>query len=439
MFCLSKRPRSRCRGLAFALVPIFVVAACGGDADDAGDSASATTAAPAASVANSAAPEATSAPDTTESAGTTEAGSPSGEPIVIYQFLPIDTPTLSYPQVNDGAQAAVQSINASGGIQGRPLELVLCDDKMDPAIAAACAQEAVDSDAVGAVGSVGVQGPQIFPILEEANFPSLLATSTNPSDTNSPMAFPLNLGSRVFAAQPALYFNLLDPDPESAVVVISELPGYEARVAFFEDYSERQGVELLDTVLIPANTADLSPIVSAVGAADPDVIYGSMGATDLVKFWPAMASQGLDIPMMTTSTGVSADVIAAGGDAADNTYLIDTYPPVSSDENGVPQFRRDFADHMPDKDLSADALRGWGGVRAFEAYAETIEGEITRESFLDALSTVRGLDVLWWNDLDFTEPGPFADSPRVIVTTVYAYDIEDGEIHDTGVNVDVEP
>ena len=134
----------------------LVGAACGDDDDDASSSSSeaaAGTGAPATSSAVTTAETeagggATTAPEdtaaaTTEVTGgdTTEpAGPATGEPITFMTIATLESPNFSVPQVQTAIEARVKSINAAGGVNGRPLEAEFCNDRFDPNEAAACAR-----------------------------------------------------------------------------------------------------------------------------------------------------------------------------------------------------------------------------------------------------------------------------------------------------------
>ena len=131
---------TRKKAFAVCATAALVIAACGDDDDDDADDSTATTAAaPTTEAAPATAePEATSAPATTEAVSETTAAPeastapepPTGEPIKIGILTSITTNFAPWGlQVRDGAQLAVDDINAAGGVDGRPLELVIEDDQ----------------------------------------------------------------------------------------------------------------------------------------------------------------------------------------------------------------------------------------------------------------------------------------------------------------------
>ena len=57
----------------------------------------------------------------------------------------------------DGAQIAIDEVNANGGVNGKMLELVKMDDKNDPSEAALVAQRFCDDDTITAVIATSAQ------------------------------------------------------------------------------------------------------------------------------------------------------------------------------------------------------------------------------------------------------------------------------------------
>ncbi len=114
--------------LVLALAVASLVAACGGDKETTTTAAPVTTEAPTTTTPG---PETTEAPTTTEASSpeTTVPGPATGEPIKIGLSTSL-TGSSAAPgkSVSMGAAAQVEFVNANGGINGRPLEIVEYDD-----------------------------------------------------------------------------------------------------------------------------------------------------------------------------------------------------------------------------------------------------------------------------------------------------------------------
>lgn len=105
-----------------------------------------------------------------------------GEPYRIGIILPMTGPTADYgADFNRGAVLAEEEINASGGIKGRPIKLVLGDSKNQPKDGVAEFKKLVEIDKVPAIISTmtGVILPQ-FALSREAKVPMIAVGAITP-------------------------------------------------------------------------------------------------------------------------------------------------------------------------------------------------------------------------------------------------------------------
>src|SRR4029450_2514967 len=106
-------------------------------------------------------------------------------------IAPVATPIQNYPDINVAAKAAADDINENGGVDGRPVEIVECNDKSDPNGAGTCARQAVEEEGV-AVYHNTINGATMYPILAEANIPVVGPSNTAP-DWTTENVYPLGL------------------------------------------------------------------------------------------------------------------------------------------------------------------------------------------------------------------------------------------------------
>ncbi len=105
------------------------------------------------------------------------------EPIRIGAFF-----ALSGPAANIGtptklvAQMVVDKINKEGGIDGRPIELIVGDSESDPAKAAVIAKKFIFSDKVAAIigPTSTAEGMSVKKIVEEAGVPTFMTVGGDP-------------------------------------------------------------------------------------------------------------------------------------------------------------------------------------------------------------------------------------------------------------------
>ena len=188
------------------LLPIVAVIAAGCGSDDDGSSdAETTTAAPAATSAaatTAASPTSSDGSSDGSSADVSAAPAADGEPIKLMSIYVKNNPAFSQPQTFAGAQARVEAINADGGINGHPIELIECDSNLDPNQEKACIDQAI-AEQVSAVVSSSIFFTPLTS-LEEAGIPFIGAQGITPDQLSNPISYPFSGVQGWFQGQVAI-------------------------------------------------------------------------------------------------------------------------------------------------------------------------------------------------------------------------------------------
>ncbi|MFA3876545.1 ABC transporter substrate-binding protein [Streptomyces sp. MMCC 100] len=129
-------------------------------------------------------------------------GSGGDGPITVMTWAPQDTGATNKPGMPALAQAYARWINAQGGLGGRKLNVLTCNDHNDSVAAAKCARRAVKENAVAVVGSYSQHADSFFPVLEGARIPYIGGYGLTNTEFTSPLSYPVNGG------QPALLAGL---------------------------------------------------------------------------------------------------------------------------------------------------------------------------------------------------------------------------------------
>ncbi|GGY26550.1 ABC transporter substrate-binding protein [Streptomyces djakartensis] len=132
--------------------------------------------------------------------GTT--GGTGDEPITVMTWAPQDTKATNKPGMPAFARAYARWVNAKGGINGRKLNVLTCNDHNDSVAAAKCARRAAKENAVAVVGSYSQYADSFFPSLEGAGIPYIGGYGITNAEFTSPLSYPVNGG------QPALLAGL---------------------------------------------------------------------------------------------------------------------------------------------------------------------------------------------------------------------------------------
>ncbi|MFI8948204.1 ABC transporter substrate-binding protein [Streptomyces sp. NPDC053750] len=129
-------------------------------------------------------------------------GGSGDDPITVMTWAPADTGATNKPGMPAFARAYARWINAQGGINGRKLNVLTCNDHNDSVTAAKCARRAVKENAVAVVGSYSQHADSFFPVLEGAGIPYIGGYGITNTEFTSPLSYPVNGG------QPALLAGL---------------------------------------------------------------------------------------------------------------------------------------------------------------------------------------------------------------------------------------
>jgi ABC-type branched-subunit amino acid transport system substrate-binding protein len=448
---IVRRRNKRRVALSLAVVPLIVLAACGDDDDDAGDDAGATT--PAAETTAGGAPATTAggaattaggtpattaggATDTTAAAGSDttagEAAAPSGDPIKVMTVAPVNTNLPPYPNIPAAAEIYMQYINDRGGIQGRPLEVITCDDQGDPNVGANCARQAVDEGAVAVVGSFVFDASRIIPVLEENNIPWFGACCPLvEQEFSSPISFPL--GSLLPGQGAGIGWKMAQDGCEKPVNVVLDIPaGDVAYPALVNAYEVGGGdPDAWRMVKISAVPGDYSAQVADAISGGTDCIAGGISDSNWAALLPAMASAGADVRLYGLQGNLNSKIAEEFPELTEGGVVSNSYPNIEGPM--WDDYRASLEEYnAPDLDWNSLAGLGtWTAYTAFKNVVDGMSGEITNETFLEAINSTTALDTDGMiPELDLTAPytGFGGGLPRIFNRTVFFDTISGGKL-----------
>ncbi|MFF3503720.1 ABC transporter substrate-binding protein [Streptomyces sp. NPDC003247] len=130
--------------------------------------------------------------------GTT--GGSGDDPIVVMTWAPEGTAATNKPGMPAFARAYARWINAHGGLGGRKLTVLTCNDHNNTVNAAKCARRAVKEGAVAVVGSYSQHSESFLPPLEGAGIPYIGGYGVTNEEFTSPLSYPVNGGAPALLA-----------------------------------------------------------------------------------------------------------------------------------------------------------------------------------------------------------------------------------------------
>ncbi|GGW66569.1 lipoprotein [Streptomyces lucensis JCM 4490] len=121
-------------------------------------------------------------------------------PIKVMTWAPQGTDATNKPGMPAMARAYARWINSRGGIDGRRLEVLTCNDHNDSVGAAKCARRAAAEDVVAVVGSYSQFGDSFLAPLEGAGIPYIGGYGVTNDEFTGTMSYPVNGGQSALLA-----------------------------------------------------------------------------------------------------------------------------------------------------------------------------------------------------------------------------------------------
>ena len=319
------------------------------------------------------------------------AEAPTGDPIKLMTVTTLNANGPTYENIAITANLAAEYINDQGGINGRPVEVIVCDEQFDPAIAATCARDAVAEGVVSVVGSFTYFAESIVPVIAESDITWFGACCPiSPSELTSPHSF--NIGNQPMYAVGEVKRAVEDGCEAINAVIV------EGADAIFrgpmENAMTAYGKEFGDVIITPTIAQDYSAEV-ARATTDADCMVVVMSETPFLTWNTALQQSGSDIKQYGNQGNLNAISAKGAEQVTDGNIISGMYPDISTEpwdeyrmmleKNNVDQVANDFN--------SLGGMGTWAAYMGFYQIASGIEGDLTAASFFEAASNTSSLDL----------------------------------------------
>jgi hypothetical protein len=317
-------------------------------------------------------------------------------------WAPEGTKATNKPGMPALARAYARWVNAHGGIRGRSLEVLTCNDHNEAVDAARCADRAVSENAVAVVGSYSQYGDDFLPELEGAGIPYIGGYGITSAEFTSPLSYPVNGGQPALLA--GLGRELAKVCGPVALIRPDSIAGDELPPLIDSGLVAGRHRAAADQLAKEDATEYSTPSVRALEHATGDAVgkgcvvpaLGDRTSTFMDSFRRARD----DYPPVRTATvlgSVDQTVINATGGASgpyEGSYITGWYP-VAGDARWDRMKKvigeQAFGDNRIDP-ADAGVQTTWIAYTVFRAVVESLgDGEVSADSVREALN--HGLEV----------------------------------------------
>lgn len=237
-------------------------------------------------------------------------------------LVPMTGSSANYGELmSKGARLAADEINASGGIDGKHLELVIEDSKGQPQEGQSAFNKMVTADKVPVV-LIAFSGviEACLPSASSSRVPLINCPANSPKFRNRPFLWNINILSDQEGYALAQFARKNMHSQKAAILYVNNESGQGFRDVFDRDYTKLGGkIVLADGH--DQGTKDFRAILTRVRASSPDLVFIPSYYLESALILKQANEMGLRCHWLTYSAQRTPDFLKIAGPAANGTCL----------------------------------------------------------------------------------------------------------------------
>lgn len=216
----------------------------------------------------------------------------------------------------DGLNLYIARLNRSGGVNGRPVEIVVRDTRSN-------LQRSLD--AVGELSRSGVSGiaglgissthGAVYAAAQKVALPVIAAFPANTPfvlPPARPNAFGVGLAFNVTGVVGGRLARTVSPDGKRLVCVAFESSGSVQACDTVGRSARAAGFTQVDTLTVPVGHADFRVIVDRINALKPDVVTDCLGRAQVMALLPALTASPYQGVFLSMDSAIGEQVLRDG-------------------------------------------------------------------------------------------------------------------------------
>jgi branched-chain amino acid transport system substrate-binding protein len=318
---------------------------------------------------------------------------------------PISSPgtqyTQAYPEIATGAQAAAKYINSTGGVNGKAIDIDVCDTKGITNNAINCGNQAVKNGDLAVVGGADPTDAYLT-ALDKGGIPAIGDYASTIGFTDS-LSYPLNAGAIGYVG--SMCAILYNKGLRKISFVFNANPGAAAQGQGIAKLLQATMPGLkLKLVGVSPTAVDLSSLVTQAASGEQGIVL-PVASTTMSSFLTTAKQLGVHLPIAALGAVLAqGNTLKSLGSLGDGLYVgSETLPSTDTSVPAVKAFSHwmDVTDsHASQDDLSAEAYE------AVEIFARLAKGDpgITAAALVSKLNKLTGLDLGLQPPIQFATP-----------------------------------
>lgn len=226
----------------------------------------------------------------------------------------------------NGAMLAVEAVNASGGVQGRPLEIVLANDEGTVSGALAAVRRLLSQGLRIFVGPMtSTQVLAVLPAVEQANAVCVSPTASSQAlDHRADALF--RMAPSDAEQVEALAKHILLGRHARTVIIVWDADNEAFARAYAEGFAEafrrRGGIVVAQRSFRSSTPTAWEPLIQPIEHAGPEAILVVASAKDTAYLCQWLAKKGIRAAVMTSFWARSPELVVYGGRTVEGVELV---------------------------------------------------------------------------------------------------------------------
>ncbi len=382
------------------------------------------------------------APEQTDDGGSVDVGGEGlkGDPIKV-GFLVDQTGALAdYGHAHQlVGEAAAKRINDNGGIDGRPLELVIADTESDPSAAAPRARQLVQSDNVDFLLGSNTSGVvlAVAAVAKESEtvyFPTAGGALLGTPENANRYLFDFNTNVRQETTGAVGFLTDTTDAQKWATVVADYAWGWDQEKSF-KKAAQDAGLSVDAQIRAPIGTSDFLGYLRGNVPADTEGVYFANFGTDFLAFIRDLQATHPDVVRLGGNYVIAGQDVGSLGEEAEGMYVISGYPQNANAMDS--EYDREYREAIGMDDQGREIKTGdflvasyqWSTWESLNAIKAIIE-ETGWESKDDTMKFIEALEGHEFKEsADFPSGDKyFRPEDHLSVKDIWIEEVKDGEL-----------
>lgn len=340
----------------------------------------------------------------TEGGSSSSGNTATGEPIKIGMINPANAPFYNAPDELAAIKAAIASINADGGVKGRPLQLDWCNEGNDANKATACARKMISDGVVATVDSISpVAGTQMSEALAKGPIANVNYGALTSEEFATKSNFPFD-GAAAFENAGVVGLAMKTQGVKKVLIVRNDNPQPIPIETLVKQVTEKNGGTFAGHVLLPLTAIpDYSSYAQQIIKSGADLVDFPLGKANAIGIVNAVRQLGSNVKFAINCGAFSDADLKSLGSNIDGLLIGCSNPWVhdAGDYSGINDFLTSMKAEQDRGDKEADVTTGrpfmikdWASMyslRAVLTQLATANTPITAASVLAAFSKATDL------------------------------------------------